>query len=106
MKREQRKYDESFKSSALQLSEELGVSRAAKELGIPVNTLYAWRQKHERGELTADIPYKPTTALKLSDEIQSLKAELKEVKRKNAELELEKEILDKAARFFAQSQKK
>jgi transposase len=102
----QRKYDESFKSNALQLSEELGVNRAAKELGIPVNTLYVWRQKHEKGELTADIPYKPKTALKLSDEVQALKAEVKELKRKNAELELEKEILDKAARFFAQSQKK
>jgi hypothetical protein len=32
--------------------------------------------------------------------------ENKDLKRKLAQIELEKEILDKAARFFAQSQKK
>ena len=76
------------------------------ELGIPENTLYGWRMKHREGRLSRDVPHKPATALKLTDELQKLRAENKERKRKAIQLEREREILDKAARFFAQSQKK
>lgn len=106
MKSSQRKYEMEFKTNAVKLSEELGVNQAAMELGIPENTLYGWRMKHREGRLSLDVPHKPATALKLADELQKLRVEIKEWKRKAAQLELEKEILDKAARFFAQSQKK
>jgi transposase len=106
MKRSQRQYEMEFKTNAVKLADELGVNKAAMELGIPENTLYGWRIKHREGMLSLDIPHKPATALKLVDELQKLQAENKEWKRKVAQLELEKEILDKAARFFAQSQKK
>jgi transposase len=106
MKSSQRQYEIEFKTNAVRLSEELGVNKAAMELGIPENTLYGWRMKHREGRLTLDVPHKPGGALKLADELQKLRAENKELKRKAAQLELEKEILDKAARFFAQSQKK
>jgi len=70
------------------------------ELGIPENTLYGWRMKHREGRLSLDVPHKLATSLKLADEVQKLRAENKELKRKAAPLEREKEILDKAARFF------
>lgn len=106
MKSSQRQYEIEFKTNAVRLAEELGVNKAAKELGIPENTLYGWRLKHREGILSLDVPHKPETALKLTDELQKLRAENKELKQKAARLELEREILDKAARFFAQSQKK
>lgn len=106
MKSSQRQYDMEFKTNAVRLSEELGVNKAAIELGIPENTLYGWRMKHREGRLSLDVPHKPAGALKLADELQKLRAENKELKRKAAHLELEREILDKAVRFFAQSQKK
>lgn len=106
MKSMQRQYEMGFKTNAVKLSEELGVNKAAMELGIPENTLYGWRQKQREGRLSLDVPHKPTAALKLADELQKLRVENKELKRKVAQIELEKEILDKAARFFAQSQKK
>lgn len=106
MKSSQRQYEMEFKTNAVKLSEELGVNKAAMELGIPENTLYGWRMKHREGRLSLDVPHKPATALKLADELQKLRAENKELKRKATQLELEREILDKAARFFAQSQKR
>lgn len=106
MKSSPRQYEMEFKTNAVRLSEELGVNKAAMELGIPENTLYGWRMKHREGKLTLEVPHKPATALKLADELQKLRAEMKEWKRKAMQLEWEREILDKAARFFAQSQKK
>ena len=37
------KYDNSFKLEALKLSDEIGVRRAAEQLGIPYYTLADWR---------------------------------------------------------------
>lgn len=51
MAREQRKYDKEYKIQAVKLSKEIGASRAAKELGIPVDTLYAWVKAAREGRL-------------------------------------------------------
>ena len=37
-------YDTTFKEQAVKLSEEIGASKAAKELGISLNTLNSWRR--------------------------------------------------------------
>ena len=42
MARNQRKYDAEYKVQAVKLSNEKGSSKAAAELGIPVDTLYGW----------------------------------------------------------------
>lgn len=106
MKRGQRRYDLAFKEEAVKLADKLGVNKASIELGIPENTLYLWRQKHRQGKLSIDVPHQPKTASRLADELEVLRTENEMLKRNNAQLTLENEILDKAARFFAQSQKK
>ena len=35
-----KQYDKDFKIQAVKLTQEIGSTRTAKELGIPVNTLY------------------------------------------------------------------
>ena len=42
MARNQRKYNTEYKVQAAKLSNEIGSSKAAVELGIPVDTLYGW----------------------------------------------------------------
>ena len=41
MARNQRKYDIEYKVQAVKLSREIGASKAAAELGIPVDTLWS-----------------------------------------------------------------
>jgi hypothetical protein len=36
------KYDEDFKAKAVALAKEIGTSKAGKELGVPVGTIYKW----------------------------------------------------------------
>ena len=48
MAKEQRKYDMEYIIQAVKLAKEIGGAKAAAELGIPENTLYAW-MKAERG---------------------------------------------------------
>jgi len=102
-----RAYEASYKQDAVRLSEKLGVSAAARELGIPENTLYGWVYKNKKGELPVpgQIP-RIQTVSGLADEVTRLKSENRELKRRLAEEEEINEILNKAARFFALSQRK
>ncbi len=42
MAKKQRNYDHEFKTQALKLAKEIGGAKAARELGIPANTLHGW----------------------------------------------------------------
>jgi len=102
-----RSYDSEYKQEAVKLGQKIGVTEAARELGIPENTLYAWMRKHKLGLLPVPgIAANPQASNGLADEVARLKAENRELKRKLAEEEEINAILDKAARFFAVSQKK
>ena len=39
---ENRKYDYEYKVQAVKLAKEIGQAKAAKELGVPKNTIYGW----------------------------------------------------------------
>ena len=39
---ENRQYDHEYKVQAVKLAKEIGQAKAAKELGIPKNTMYSW----------------------------------------------------------------
>jgi len=102
-----RAYDKEYKQEAVRLGQKVGVTAAARELGIPENTLYGWMRKNKQGELAVPgIATSPQTANALADEVAQLKGEIRELRRKLAEEEEINEILDKAARFFALGQRK
>ncbi len=51
--REQRKYEKEYKLEAVKPAQGIGAGKAAKELGIPVDTLYGWRKAAREGRLDA-----------------------------------------------------
>ena len=85
-----RKYTKQFKLDAVQLaiSSEQSTATVARDLGINPNSLYAWVNQY-RSELL-------DSGLELSPE-----QELKQLRKEVAELRQEKEILKKAAAYFA-----
>jgi len=95
------KYDNPFKLEALKLSDEIGVRKAADQLGIPYYTLADWRNirknKSESAFVGSGNRRKPLD--EKDRKIQKLENELREAKRAN-------EILKDALGFFAESRRK
>lgn len=94
-------YDKEFKLQAIDLSNEVGVKKAAEQLGIPYNTLADWRHQRKQQGMTSFVG-SGHTAQPLDDNdrrIRELEAELKETQRAN-------DILKEALGFFATSRKK
>jgi transposase len=94
-----REYDKDFKQEALKLSYEIGPTAASEKLGIPVTTLYTWRNHSKQyGEIafvgSGHKRIDPKTA-----EIRALEKKIKELEDAN-------DILKSALGFFAKSQKK
>jgi transposase len=89
-----RKYTKDFKSQAVQLNLQPGmtVPKAAEHLGIPVNALYRWKQELAESGDDAFRGHGNRTAAE---------AELLRVKRENAELRMYVDIVNKATAFFA-----
>ncbi len=90
-------YPQDFKLSAIQMVLEHGrsVSEAAKNLGICPSTLRGWIKKHQ-----AD--HAPSSSATAQDD--DLQAQNKRLREENARLKVEREILKKAAAFFAKEQ--
>jgi transposase len=87
-----------FKREAVRLASKPGVSKAqaARELGIHPNVLKVWCEKFQSGKWDE----KPGAELKSAQarEIERLKREL-------AEARMERDILKKAAAYFAKESK-
>lgn len=77
---------------ALDLADRIGAASAAKELGIVTNNIYRWRKKLEQEGSNAFRGHGNMTA-----EME----ELVRLRRENARLKEERDILKKAATFFA-----
>jgi transposase len=91
-----RSYTDEFKKEAVALAKEIGISKAARQLGISDSNIHGWRAKQEGRPRSNN---KPATQL-ATDEQQELKALRKEV----AELKKVNFILKQAAAFFSQDQ--
>lgn len=102
-----RKYDKEYKAEAVKLAMEIGQSRAAKELGIPKNTLYGWVRDSRRGTLDLGAGVQtPQSAMKLSEENTQLRQQVKNLEKENRRLKKENDILEEASAFFAASRLK
>ena len=103
----QKVYDKEFKVQALKLGKEIGLSKAAAELGIPKDTIYGWNRSAKEGRIDLGPGTQtPETAMSLAEEVQKLRAENKEQAKKIKRLEEENEFLEEASAFFAASRRK
>jgi len=91
----QGRYTREFRQEAVKLVAEDKIScrEAAQRLSLAPSTLAYWVKAHKKGEL-ADIgkTQKPLTEVEM---------ELAKIKKENAELRMERDILKKAAAYFA-----
>jgi transposase len=92
MGRVRRGFDEEFKREAVRLSESgtASVTQIARDLGVNVETLRNWRRKAKESSSEGSTPL-------------SLEEENRRLKRENARLLEEREILKKATAFFAKN---
>ena len=92
-KKKRRNYTKEFKEEAVRLITEEGYSyaEAGRNLGVNPNLLSRWKREFEGVEID------PGSAA-------ALQAELKRLRKENKRLKLEREILKKAAAFFAKEQ--
>ena len=89
------RYTKDFKLSACRLVTDRGysVTQAANELGVSDWSLRRWLKDFKSsGDISSD------------ESSEAVAAELKKLRAENARLRMEKEILKKAARFFATDQ--
>jgi len=86
-------YTAEFKASAVKLAVESDqpISKTAEELGLNKNTLHTWISKYHRTQ-------KPRSA---QVEERHLYDELKQLRKENKRLLEERELLKKAAAYFA-----
>jgi len=89
-----RKYSREFKISAVKLVHEQGYSivNAAKSLGIDPSNVRLWV-----GKFANEVGVAPVGE-------GAMAAELRRLRKENAQLLMEREILKKAAAFFAREQ--
>ena len=84
-------YDSAFKERAVKLAlESASHSQVARDLGIHRRTLYGWIRDYQQGEKAR----RNVNAEPIFDEVKRLRKE-------NARLKEERDILKKAAAYFA-----
>ena len=96
IKKKRRNYTKEFKEEAVKLVTERGysLSEAGRNLGVNANMLGRWKKEVE-GYVEGELSLGGAVAMQ---------AELKRLRKENKWLELEREILKKAAAFFAKEQ--
>lgn len=101
-RKDRRRYSKDFKIQAIKRCEESGkpITEVARELDISVHLLYRWRDDYLKNPNAAFIGTGHNTAKKSSSDT----TELQRLKRENARLREERDILKKSLIFFAKDQ--
>ena len=88
-----RQFTDAFKSEAVRLTRESGrpVAQVARELGISDNVLYRWRSDQQQVESQGCT----------RQSMRAVQDELAQLKRENEILQQERDVLKRAAAFFA-----
>jgi len=89
-KKRKRQYTIEFKQQAVSLASRIGVSRAAKQLGVNVANVQRWKSESKRG------------TSKSNDVQVNLEVENRRLQKENDEQKKVIHILRKAAAFFSQ----
>ena len=104
---QKKKYDKEFKVQSVKLGRQIGFSKAAEELGINVDTLYGWNKQAKNAQLDLGAGTQtPQSALSLTEEVQQLRKQNRELAKEIARLKEENEFLAEASAFFAASRRK
>jgi transposase len=85
------RYTDEFKKQALEHADQVGVTRASKDLGVSDSNIYNWRSLFK---IAGSLPLKTVSSTELD--------ELKSLRRENSELKKVNHILKSAAAFFSQ----
>ena len=95
MARQRRQYTLEFKQEAVRLIKEQGLppAQVARDLGLDRSIVRTWVEKANAGQLVDAAVRQPSTP--------SLEDEVRRLRKENAVLREEREILKKAAAFFA-----
>ncbi|OXS62475.1 transposase [Cohnella sp. CIP 111063] len=95
-----KRYDKAFKEEAVRLSDEIGLQKAAEQLGVAYYTLQGWRKQRtlhgDGAHIGSGRAY--ASADKTAREI--------ELERENSELRRANEVLKDALGFFAKDRKR
>ena len=94
-------YEKSFKEEAVKLSDEIGIKKAAQQLGIPYYTLADWRH---RQNIHGSQAHEGSGHKRMSGDEKDQR--IRELEKQNAELQRANEILQEALGFFAKNRKK
>ena len=99
MSKKVRKYTKEFKGEALNLAlNSESVSRTAQDLGIPEATLHSWVKKAKNeGEKSYELSNGEKGTVNIGDVLSENQA----LRKRLIRLEQEKDILKKAAAYFA-----
>jgi transposase len=94
---QRKSYTREFKIRAVQLMKESSkpICRLAEELGVSENNLYNWRKR---------LREKADNAFSNQPRLDEKELEIRQLKARVSELEEEREILKKAAAFFAKEE--
>jgi transposase len=87
-----KKYSSEFRESSVKLAQESKntIAQTARDLGIKISTLHTWITK-QSGVKT----------IKAANDDNNLQEELKKLKKEIAQITIERDILKKAAAYFA-----
>ncbi len=102
-----KRYDKDYKVQAVKLAKEIGINKAAKEIGVAPSTVNGWVKAAKEGTLDLGIgTHTPDSALSITEELIALKKQVKEQNKEIKRLKEENEFLEEASAFFAASRRK